>query len=462
MREGMARRKHERVRKMANLGDYTPSCSEASRASLRPSICSDDRPMTKQDEKAASATMSETSISSASDRSAFDLVVIGTGLAGYGLARQYTKQAPEASVLLVTSDDGREYSKPLLSTGFTKGTDGAALTMFTAEQKAQDLGVTLWTMTRVDAIDTASKLIRIRGRDKPVGYGALVIATGASVIQPPLAGDGLSRVYSVNDLMDYDKFRQAIDQYEARRIAIIGAGLIGCEFTNDLLNGGFEIDVIDPLTHCLPTMLPEACGRAVQAGLESLGARFHFGPLVERVDLAKNGSHVLVSLSDGQQLEADLVVSAVGVRPRIDLAKAAGLRTNRGIVTDRYLRTSDPNVYALGDCAEVEGHVLVYVAPLIAGVRALARTLTGELTAVDYPAMPVAIKTPVCPTTVAPVPHGAEGEWAINADGLNVRAEFRNQQGELLGFAVTGKRMREKLALQKELPPLIVPDDVEV
>ena len=202
-------------------------------------------------------------------------------------------------------------------------------------------------------------------------------------------------------------------------------------------------------------MLPEPCGRAVQAGLESLGARFHFGPLVTRVDRAPEGDQVLVSLNDGSRLEADMVVSAVGVRPRTELAKTAGIETNRGIVTDRYLRTSVANVYALGDCAEVEGHVLVYVSPLIAGVRALSRTLAGEETAVDYPAMPVAIKTPACPTMVAPVPRGAEGEWIVEGDAPDIKAEFRNGDGELLGFAVTGKAMRQKLALQKELPPLI-------
>lgn len=390
-----------------------------------------------------------------SGAASFDLVIIGTGLAGYGLARQFCKFKPEASVLMITSDDGREYSKPLLSTGFTKGNDGAALTMFTAEQKAEDLGVIIWTMTEVEALDTETSELSIKGREGKVGYGALVIAAGASVIQPPLEGDALDRVFSVNDLMDYDAFREAIDRYEVKRVAIIGGGLIGCEFANDLLNGGFEVDVIDPLGHCLPTMLPEACGRAVQSGLEGLGARFHFGPLVTRVDRANDGNRVLVSLNDGRQLEADLVVSAVGVRPRTALAKAAGIATNRGIVTDKYLRTSAPNVYALGDCAEVEGHVLVYVSPLIAGVRALARTLSGEETAVDYPAMPVAIKTPACPTMVAPVPHGASGEWSFEGESPDIKAEFRSAGGELLGFAVTGKAMRQKLALQKELPPLI-------
>jgi rubredoxin-NAD+ reductase len=124
-------------------------------------------------------------------------------------------------------------------------------------------------------------------------------------------------------------------------------------------------------------------------------------------------------------------------------------------MTNRLLETNAPNVYAMGDCVEVNGHVLVYVAPLMAQVGALAKTLIGEPTEVSYPAMPVTIKSPACPVTVAPPPHGAEGEWSIEQDGRNVKAQFRDVSGALLGFALTGEATKEKMALQKELPPIM-------
>lgn len=385
------------------------------------------------------------------------VVIIGTGLAGYGLAREFRKHDSDTPLLLITEDDGRAYSKPMLSTGYTKDTDAAALTQSDAGTMAANLNARVWTMTRVQEVDTARRVLRLADRGSELHYAALVFATGASVIRPPLKGTALERVYSVNDLMDYDDFRTAMQRLAVKKVAIIGAGLIGCEFANDLLNGGFEVEVIDPLEWCLPTLLPEPCGRAVQAGLEARGARFHFGPLVTEVNYPDDGSQdrVLVQLSDERQLEADIVVSAVGVRPRVDLAQAAGLEVNRGIVADRYLRTSADGVYALGDCAEVEGHVLVYVAPLMAAARALGKTLAGEPTAVTYPAMPVTIKTPACPTVVAPPPQQAEGEWAFTVDGTSTRAEFRNPAGELLGFALTGEATRDKIALQKTLPPIL-------
>lgn len=384
------------------------------------------------------------------------VVVIGTGLAGYGIAREFRKHDSETPLLLITADDGRAYSKPMLSTGYTKNTDAAALTQSEADTMATNLNASILTLTRVLAIDTQRKTLRIAEREAEVHYTALVFATGASVISPPLGGTALERVYSVNDLMDYDDFRKAMQRLDVKRVAIIGGGLIGCEFANDLLNGGFAIDVIDPLTQCLPTLLPEPCARALQSGLEAKGARFHFGPLVTEVNYpAGSTDHVLVSLSDGRTLDADIVVSAVGVRPNIELAKASGIAVNRGIVTDRYLKTSAEDVYALGDCAEVAGHVLVYVAPLMAAARALGKTLAGEPTQVSYPAMPVTIKVPACPTVVALPAADVQGEWQFTVDGMSTRGEYRNPEGELLGFALTGDATKEKMLLQKQLPPVL-------
>lgn len=381
------------------------------------------------------------------------VIILGTGLAGYGLAREFRKHDSDTPLILITSDDGRSYSKPMLSTGFTKNTSADDLAQQDAGSMAKQLKASVWTMTEVSEIDTDKQVIKIGNAQTSIHYGKLVLAVGAQVIQPPIEGDGLDRVYSVNDLLDYDDFRSAISQNNVKKVCIIGGGLIGSEFTNDLLNGGFEIEVVDPLAHCLPTLLPEVAGKAVQAALQASGAKFHFGPLVTAVNKADVG--VTVSLNTGETISADLVLSAVGVRPRIDLAQASGLQTNRGIVTNRLLETSAPNVYALGDCAEVDGHVLVYVAPLMAAARALGKTLAGEATEVQYPAMPVTIKTPACPVVVAPPAAGARGEWTVQADGNNVQAEYRDSSGNLLGFALTGEATKAKLALQKELPPII-------
>lgn len=382
------------------------------------------------------------------------IVVIGTGLAGYGLVKELRKHDKDTPVIMITADDGHSYSKPMLSTGYTKNMDAQALAQSDAGSMADTLNASVWTRTRVTAIDTTAQTVTTGDDATKIHYKKLVLALGAEVITPPIKGDALEYVYSVNDLLDYDDFRNAVAKNGVKKVCIIGGGLIGCEFTNDMLNGGFEVETVDPLGYCLPTLLPEVAGKAVQAGLEAKGAKFHFGPLVTEVN--KKGNALEVSLNNGDTIACDLVLSAVGVRPSIKLAQAAGLTVNRGVATNRLLETSAPHVYAIGDCAEVAGHVLVYVAPLMAQGRALAKTLAGEPTEVSYPAMPVTIKTPACPVCVAPPPADAKGEWKVEQDGNNVVARFEEvTTGTLLGFALTGEGIKQKMTLQKELPPIM-------
>lgn len=382
------------------------------------------------------------------------VVIIGTGLAGYNLAREFRKLDKQTPLLLITSDDGRSYSKPMLSTGFTKKTTADDLAQADAGKMAKQLQASVWTFTQVTAIDTAQQIVSI-GNATRVRYKSLVLAWGADVIRPPMSGSGLDKVYSVNDLLDYDAFRTALKKADAKRIFIIGAGLIGSEFANDLLNGGFEVESVDPLAYNLASLLPEQAGQAVQKALEAQGATFHFGTVAESIDTNSDNTGVVVSLANGKKITADAVVSAVGVRPRIDLAKASGIEVNRGIVANRLLETNAKNVYTLGDCAEIQGHVLYYVAPLMAGARALAKTLAGTPTEVVYPAMPVTIKTPACPIVVSPPPRDAQGQWDISANGSNVVAQYKDASGNLLGFALTGEGTSEKLSLQKQLPAIL-------
>ena len=376
------------------------------------------------------------------------IVIVGTGLSGYSLAREIRKQDKETRIVMVTADDGFSYSKPMLSTGFTKGKEADELAQASSDTMVEQLNLELRTHTTVTGIDPGAHELVLG--DERLGYSKLVLAWGADVIRLSIAGDGHERVFSINDLMDYRAFRKALQG--KKRVAIMGAGLIGCEFANDLRNGGIEVDVIAPSDALMPGLLPPRAAQAVRDGLEELGVRFHLETVVEHV--AKSGDGVRLSLANGEQLEADLVISAVGLRPRTELAAVAGLETNRGIVVNRALETSAADVYALGDCAEVDGYVLLYVLPLMACARALAKTLVDERTEVKYGTMPVMVKTPCCPTAVCPPPANAAGEWEVEADGQDVRALFKNDSGEVLGFAVTGRYAVEKQALSKEVPPI--------
>lgn len=377
------------------------------------------------------------------------LVIIGTGLAGYNLAREWRKLDGDTPLLLITADDGRSYSKPMLSTGFSKDKDADGLAMAEPGAMAEQLKARILTHTRITGIDPGHKRIWIG--EEQVEYRDLVLAWGAETIRVPVHGDALERIFPINDLEDYARFRAAAAGKS--RVLLLGAGLIGCEFANDLSSGGYRIDVVAPCEQVMPGLLHPAAATAVQAGLEGLGVKFHLGPVLNRLEHA--GDALEAHLSDGSVIPCDLVVSAVGLRPRIDLAAEAGLEVNRGVVVNRELRTSHANIYALGDCAEVDGLNLLYVMPLMACARALAQTLAGKPTAVAYGPMPVTVKTPVCPLVVSPPPRGSDGEWAVEGSGADLKVLYRDAAGRLLGYALTGTAVNEKLSLNKELPALM-------
>ena len=259
------------------------------------------------------------------------VVIVGTGLAGYNLAREFRKLDSETPLLLITADDGRSYSKPMLSTGFGKNKEADGLSMATPEAMATQLNAQVRTHTRISGIDPGHKQLWIG--EEAVPYRDLILAWGAQTVQVPVEGDAQGAIFPINDLEDYARFRTAAAG--KRRVLILGAGLIGCEFANDLIAGGYEVDLVAPCEQVMPTLLHPAAAAAVQSGLESLGARFHLGPLLTR--LQRTDAGLEAHLSDGSLVPCDVVVSAIGLRPRIDMAAAAGIKVNRGIEVDRLL-----------------------------------------------------------------------------------------------------------------------------
>lgn len=373
------------------------------------------------------------------------IVIVGSGLAGWTAVRELRKLDKVVPVTLVTADSGDFYSKPMLSNALAQGKTPAQLVGTAAVAMAQQQGITLLQRTRALGIDRPRKALLTDRGEMP--YSRLVLALGADPIRLTLSGDAAEAVLSVNDLEDYARFRQALDS--ARHAAILGAGLIGCEFANDLAAAGHAVTVIDPSPWPLASLLPEAAGRALIAPLAALGVAWRLGDTVTHVD--RHGDGYRLALGSGASLEADLVLSAVGLRPRIALAREAGLAVNRGIVADGFLRTGDPDIFVLGDCAEIEGQTRPYVLPIMHAARALAQTLSGTPTPVDFPPMPVVIKTPACPVAVQPVARDAQGSWEIVADEGGVKGLYHDAGGRLKGFALTRSYADERAALTKQL-----------
>ncbi len=379
------------------------------------------------------------------------IIILGSGLAGYNVAKELRKLDKETSLTIITADSGSFYSKPMLSNALAGKKPPSAIALNSPEQMATQLNATVRAKTRVTAINPATHTVSIG--DETLAYSKLVLALGADQIRLPIAGNAADTIITVNDLDDYGRFHALLEGQNPKHVAIIGAGLIGSEFANDLAVAGHHVDVIDIAAQPLGRLLPPEGGAMVKQKLEALGVAWHFGTGTKSVD--HHGNELNVTLDNGATLQADIVLSAVGLKPRTDLARAAGLAVNRGIVVNRNLQTSDADIYALGDCMEIEGLVMPYVMPIMHSARALGATLGGKPTVVSFPAMPVMVKTPACPTIVSPPAPGAAGEWKVEQTADGIKSLFVDASGKLLGFALNGVATAERAKLAPQLPAVL-------
>ncbi len=365
------------------------------------------------------------------------VVIIGSGHAGYGLAAALRKQDPNIEIRVLTRECGHVYSKPALSIALAQGRSATALASESPLAIEQRLGIRVYPHCHVERIDAASG--RLHTNLGEMSYGQLVLASGAAPIRVPVEGCSEAMV-SVNNLADYQAFRSHLEG--VRRIAILGDGLIGCEFANDLASSGYEVRVIGLGAWPMERLLPQAAGQHLQNTLGELGVQWNLQTTLQRIERGEHGFDL--TLANGETHQADLVLSAIGLRPNHDLATASGIACGRGIKVDDCLQTSTPGIYALGDCIEINGQLMPYLAPINQGIDALARTLLGQPTAVRYPLMPVTVKTPAAPLCLLPAPPDCAGQWRIEptADGLS--AAFHDDSGALRAFALLGRQAQQQ------------------
>lgn len=378
------------------------------------------------------------------------LVVIGSGLAGYTLVRQLREHDKTRLVTLITADGGEVYSKPLLSNALAKKQTPESMVQKRGDLKAAELGITLMARCRAEVIDAGARVVHTEHGAVP--YSDLVLATGAH--QHRLVPDGAEPewVDTVNSLDDYRSWYRKLEA--AERVLLIGAGLIGCEFADDLMSQGLEVELVDPAPWPLARFLPEEVGKALADAFEERGARLHMGRVVSHLTRRPDGGFLAV-LDDGDQLRTDLVLSAVGLKPETALAASAGLSIEQGVCVGARLRSSDPHIYAVGDCAQTPAGVMPFILPLMAQARVLAQILAGRDVSLSMKAMPVVVKTTSLPVVVCPPPAGVRGEWRPQGRGRHWTAMYHSPNGTPAGFAVTGEALARKGELAKLMPPAL-------
>ena len=375
------------------------------------------------------------------------LVVVGSGLAAWTVVKEFRKHDNQTPLTLVTASSGDAYPKPALSTAFAQNKLPGQLRNGVASELAATLNLQLQAQTRALSLNLSAQTLHTAHGD--VGFSRLVLAHGADPIRIPLEGDAADTVLSVNQLEDYQVLRDRLQP--GMRVLIMGAGLIGCEFANDLSGAGFKVQVVDPAPRALAALLPEDASAQLQLALSDLGVGWHFNDSVIRVN--HHAGALQAVLNNGDTVDTDLVLSAIGLRASTGWLKSSGLVCDKGVVVNSLLQTSDPHVYALGDVAQyafAHNRLLPYVMPIMTTARALGATLSDTPTEAVFPVMPVAVKTPAMPLLLALPAPGAAGEWQAADEDV---WKFMASAGECLGFVLAGKQTSQRSKALQWLTP---------
>ncbi len=377
------------------------------------------------------------------------IVIVGSGLAGYAVAREFRKKNTSDPLIVVTADDGQFYSKPALSEALRLGTPDAELASRNAQAMQLQIKGDIWCATRAERVDTEAKTLFTSAG--ALHYSRLVLALGAEPVQLPLDPTSLGHIHSANDLASYLRFRAAL--HGKRSVTVLGAGLVGCEFANDLARARYQVKVVDIAPLPLSRLLPPVNGAFLCQGLERIGVEWRLGSGIAAIE--RDGRGLSVHCAGGDVFHTDVVLSAIGLRPRTSLLRGTAIHTGHGIKVDTQLRTNDRDIFALGDCAEVHGMWLPYIGPIAPAAKVIASHLNGGSARVRYPAMPVIVKTPDCPTVVCPPPPGMEGQWRTESSDLGVQSLFHDVGGAVHGFALNGNYVDRVPELRESLPMLL-------
>ena len=309
------------------------------------------------------------------------LVIIGNGMApGRALEKLFELAPDRYDITIFNAEPRVNYDRIMLSP------------VLAGEKAFDDIvihgdgwyvknGVTLLKGERVVHIDREGKTVASE-RGLVVPYDRLIIATGSSPVIIPVPGHTLAGVLSYRDLDDVNAM--LIAAKAGGDAVVIGGGLLGLEAAAGLKAQGMNVTVLHIMPTLMERQLDPAAGYLLEKALEDKGIRVHCK--ADTGEIQGNSRVRGVKLKDGTFYAADIVVMAVGIRPNAAVAKTAGLTVNRGIVVTPDMRTSDPDIFALGECAESHGQVFGLVAPLYEMANVVARQLAGEDGAAFTPA----------------------------------------------------------------------------
>lgn len=275
------------------------------------------------------------------------VVILGGGAAGFAAAEMLRREGFDGSVTMVSADADAPYDRPNCSKDYLAGEAPQEWMPLRGESWYKDNDIDLLLNAEASSLDAGARNVSLKD-GRSIAYEALLIATGAEPVRLPIDGFARPDVYTLRSLRDADAIIAA--GKTARRVAVVGASFIGLEAAAALGKRGLEVHIAAPESVCLARVMGEDIGRWVQSLHEQAGIVFHLGSTV------RSWADNHLTLGDGQTIAADFLVAGTGVRPRTQLAEAAGLTIDHGILVDAHLQTSAPGIYAAGDVARFPDH----------------------------------------------------------------------------------------------------------
>jgi nitrite reductase (NADH) large subunit len=308
------------------------------------------------------------------------LVVVGNGMAGMRTVEELLSRAPDRfDITVIGAEPCTNYNRILLSSVLA-GDKTLGEIVINSQSWYDERRIRLIAGTPALAIDAAEKRITLAD-GVGISYDKLLLAVGSKPLAPPIPGLGLPGVRAFRDIADVRAMIGAAGSLG--RAVVIGGGLLGLEAAWGLKQRGMSVSVVHLMSTLMERQLDSAAGALLQRDLEARGIAFFVNSQTEEILGLDRAEGIL--LADGRRLPADLVVLAIGIRPQIDLARAAQLDVNRGILVGDDMRTSNPEIYAVGECIEHNGQVFGLVAPIWEQARVCGARLAGDETAVYVP-----------------------------------------------------------------------------
>nr|WP_106780736.1 nitrite reductase large subunit NirB [Lysinibacillus timonensis] len=382
------------------------------------------------------------------------LVLIGNGMAGVKTIEEILQNSKRMyEITIIGEEPYPNYNRILLSKVLQGDTTVEDITLNDWSWYEEN-NIQLITNEKVVQIDSEEKSI-ITNAGTVVQYDELIIATGSVPFILPIPGVDKEGVTTFRDIKDTDEMLRASKKFH--RAAVIGGGLLGLEAARGLLNLGMDVTVVHLGTSLMDRQLDVTAAALLKQELENQGMRFL---------LEKNTTEILgdrrverLRFSDGEELACDLVVIAVGIKPNVELAHTAGIRTNRGIIVNDYLQTNIPHIYAVGECAEHNGIAYGLVAPLFEQAKVLAKTLC-DLDSAPYQGSVVSTQLKVSGVEVFSAGEFVEGEEkkALRVfdeqDGIYKKIVFNGKKivgAVLFGDSREGNRLFSMIKKQQDI-----------